>query len=262
MISFTLDQLYAWIGQFLWPFARISALIGASPLFSESGIPTMVKIGLAFMLSVIIAPTLGPMPAIPLNSYEALWLLGQQLLIGLSMGLVMRIVFASVQTAGEFIGLQMGLSFASLFDPLTGANTAVVSRLINILAMLIFLAFDGHLMMLSALVRSFEALPIAVSTLDANGWGVLTQLGNTIFSSGLLLALPVICALLTMNLAMGILNRAAPQLTVFAVGFPISLMVGLTLLAVVLPRSSSFFESQFQQALETIGSLVQRLAGH
>jgi flagellar biosynthetic protein FliR len=261
MISFTLDQLNTWIGQFLWPFVRVAALLGASPLFSESGIPTLVKIGLAFTLTVLISPGLGPMPAVPLNSYDALWLVGQQLLIGLAMGTVMRLVFAAVQTAGEFIGLQMGLSFASLFDPITGANTAVVARLINIMAMLIFLVLDGHLLLLAALVRSFEILPVAVGPLDASGWIVVARWGGTVFSTGLLLALPLICALLTMNIALGILNRAAPQLTVFSVGFPISLLVGLTLLAVVLPHSGTFFESQFQQALETIGTLLNRLAG-
>lgn len=261
MISFTLDQLNGWIGQFLWPFVRVLALIGASPLFSESSIPTTVKIGLGFMLTVAIAPGLGPMPAVPLNSYDALWIVLQQVLIGMSMGLVMRIVFAAVQTAGEFVGLQMSLSFASFFDPSVGANTAVLSRLFNIIAMLVFLTLDGHLLMLAALTRSFEVLPISTTGLDPNGWGVLIEWGGSIFTAGLLLALPLICAQLTLNLALGILNRASPQLTVFAIGFPIHLIGGLILLAVVLPHAGPFFEDQFQAALRTIGDLIVRLAG-
>ncbi|BDC28692.1 Flagellar biosynthetic protein fliR [Bordetella parapertussis] len=211
MIAFTMEQLNGWLAQFLWPFVRILALVGAAPLFSESTIPTRVKIGLAFMLTIAVAPAIGPMPAVPPSSYAGLFLLGQQVLIGIALGLSMRVVFAAVQTAGEFVGLQMGLSFASFFDPATGANTAVLSRLFNIVAMLVFLALDGHLLVLGALVRSFDTLPVAVGVLDRNGWGILAEWGTTIFVSGLLLALPLICALLTINLAMGILNRAAPR---------------------------------------------------
>jgi len=261
MVTFTFEQLTGWLGQFLWPLVRVLALLGASPLFSESSIPVTVKIGVGVMLTLAIAPALGPMPAVPLTSYDALLLLVQQLLIGLSMGMVMRFVFAAVQTAGEFVGLQMGLSFASLFDPSIGANTAVLSRLLNIFAMLIFLALDGHLLLLAALVRSFQTLPVAVGTLDINGWGVLLQWASAIFNYGLLLALPLICALLTMNLAMGILNRSAPQLTVFAVGFPISLIVGLVLLSVVLPQSGPFFEHIYQRGLQTMSEMVDALAG-
>ncbi|MBV7486329.1 flagellar biosynthetic protein FliR [Bordetella sp. BOR01] len=261
MIAFTQQQLDAWLLQFLWPFVRILALVGSAPLFSESTIPIRVKVGLAFVLTVAVVPGLEPPPPIPPGSYAGLWLLGQQVLIGVAMGFTMRIVFAAVQTAGEFVGLQMGLSFASFFDPGTGANTAVLSRLFNIVAMLVFLALDGHLLVLAALVRSFDTLPLALIALDRNGWGILAQWGQTIFVSGLLLALPLICALLTINLAMGILNRAAPQLSVFAVGFPVSLITGLLLLAVVLPQAAPFLEGLLRDGLRTVSEVVAGLAG-
>jgi len=262
MVSFTLDQLSSWFGHFCWPFVRILALVGASPLFSESGIPTTAKIGLAFMLTVALAPALGPMPEVPMNSYGALWILVQQLAIGLSMGFVMRVVFAAVQTAGEFVGLQMSLSFASFFDPSVGANTAVLSRLFNLVAMLVFLTLDGHLLMLAALMRSFEVLPVGLHGLDPGGWGKLGDWGSTIFTTGLLLALPLICSQLSINLAFGVLNRASPQLTVFAIGFPIHLIGGLILLAVVLPHAGPFFEDQFQAGLQAMSDLLMRFAGH
>ncbi|MBO1111093.1 flagellar biosynthetic protein FliR [Bordetella petrii] len=261
MITFTQQQLDAWLLQFLWPFVRMLALVGSAPLFSESTIPIRVKVGLAFVLTMAVAPGLGPPPAIPPGSYAGLWLLGQQVLIGTAIGFTMRIVFAAVQTAGEFVGLQMGLSFASFFDPATGANTAVLSRLFNIVAMLVFLALDGHLLVLAALVRSFDVLPLTELTLDRNGWGILVQWGQTIFVSGLLLALPLICALLTINLAMGILNRAAPQLSVFAVGFPVSLITGLLLLAVVLPHAAPFLEHLLRDGLQTVSDVIGGLAG-
>lgn len=261
MISVTLDQLYAWINAFIWPFIRIAAMVGTAPLLSESSIPARVKVGLSVMLALIVMPTLEPMPTLATASWTALWIMGQQILIGIALGLTMRIIFAAVQTAGEFIGLQMGLSFASFFDPATGSNTAVLARLLNTITLLVFIAMNGHLLMIGGLVRTFEVLPIAGATLDVNGWGVLLEWSEEIVVSGLLLALPVMIVLLTINLSLGILNRTAQQLSVFAVGFPISLTVGLTILAVVLPQISPFLERLFQQGYDTMGSLVGALAG-
>jgi len=261
MISFTQEQLNSWLGQFLWPFVRLLALMGTAPLFSESTIPALVKVGLAALLTVAISASLPPMPAVAPSSYAGLWLLAQQVLIGVTLGLSMRMVFAAVQTAGEFVGLQMGLSFASLFDPATGANTAVLSRLFNIVAMLVFLALDGHLLLLAALIRTFQTLPVAVIQLNSNGLEVYTKWGETVFVSGLIMALPLIASLLTINLAMGILNRASPQLSVFSVGFPISLSVGLAIITVVLPNTRPFLENLFQIGFETMSKAVDGLAG-
>lgn len=261
MFQFTDAQLNFWLSQFVWPFIRILAVIGASPFFSESSVPFKVKIGLSFAITVALAPTLGPFPTIPPGSWEGLMVLVQQVMIGLAMALVIRIVFAAVQTAGEYIGLQMGLSFASFFDPGTGANTAVLARFLNVMALLVFMALDGHLLMLAGLVKSFELLPIEVMSLDRNGWGILTEWGATVFVSGLLFSLPLVCALLTINLAMGILNRAAQQLTVFAVGFPIMLTVGLILLTVSLPHSLPFLENLFERGFLTMSDVLNGLAG-
>ena len=261
MLSVTDAQLTAWLGQFLWPFVRVLALIATSPLFGESTIPRQAKIGLAFALTAAVAPTLPAPPVIPLSSFTGLLVLVQQLLVGVAMGFTMRLAFAAAQTAGEFVGLQMGLSFATFFDPGMGANTAVISRLFNILAVLVFLAVDGHLLVLGGLVMSFDTLPVAPLSLDRNGWGVIVEGGAHVFASGLLLALPMIAALLTINLALGILNRAAPQLSVFSVGFPISLTVGVVLLAVVLPNTLPFMETLFRQGLDMMSRVVQAFAG-
>lgn len=261
MISVDIDQLYAWMNAFLWPFFRILALLGTAPLLGESSIPKRVKIGFAAIVTVAIAPTLGPMPDVPTASFAGIWLAVQQVLIGMALGLTMRIVFAAVQTAGEFIGLQMGLSFASFFDPATGANTAVLSRFMNVMAMLVFLALNGHLLMLGGFIRTFDILPIQIGALDPNGWGVLFEWSSQVMVSGMLLALPLIIVLLTINLALGILNRTAQQLSIFAVGFPISLMVGLTLLAVVLPQTTPFLARLFDAGYATMSRLAQALAG-
>lgn len=260
MISVDIDQLYTWINAFIWPFFRILSLLGTAPVLGESSIPIKVKIGFSAMIAIAVAPSLPPLPPVAPASFAGLWIALQQVLIGMALGLTMRIVFAAVQTAGEFIGLQMGLSFASFFDPASGANTAVLSRIMNLVAMLVFLALNGHLLMLAGLIRTFEVLPIRSGTLNPNGWGVLFEWSAQLMLAGMLLALPLIIVLLTINLALGILNRTAQQLSIFAVGFPISLMTGLLLLVIVLPQTTPFFARLFQSGYEAMGRLAQALA--
>lgn len=260
MVAFTAEQLYGWINAFVWPFVRMLALIATAPVFGESSTPRRAKIGLAALLAVAVSPALPPLPQVPPASFDGLFITMQQVWVGLALGYAMRIAFAAVQMAGEFIGLQMGLSFASFFDPATGVNTAVLSRLLNIVAMLLFLALDGHLVLLSILVRSFEVVPISTAPLAGAGWGMLLEWTAQLMVMGLLLALPLIIALLTINLSMGILNRTAPQLSVFAVGFPLSLTVGIVLLTVILPEITPFMERLFVQAYEAMGRILTGLS--
>ncbi len=260
MISFTLDQLYGWVNAFLWPFVRLLALFSVAPLFGESSVPTLPKIGLAAIVAVVVAPTLPAFPAVATSSYEGLWIVMQQVFIGVSLGFVMRVCFAAVQTAGDFVGLQMGLSLATLYDPSTHANTEVLARLFNILAMLVFLVFNGHLLVLDVLIRSFTILPIGQATLNPAAWMGIAELGEKIFSAGLLLALPLIAALLTLNLSLGILNRAAPALSAFSVGFPIMLLTGVVLLTVVLPHTPSYLNEFYEQSLAAMARIADTLA--
>lgn len=259
VFSVTSDQLSAWLVMFLWPFVRMLALISTAPVFGESRVPRHVKVGLAALLAIVIAPTLAPMPAVPVVSLPGVWIITQQVLIGVAMGFSMRLVFTAVQAAGEYIGLQMGLSFASFFDPTSGGQTMVLARLLNMLAMLIFLAFDMHLMVITMLVESFQVLPIANAPLAANGWMLLVLSAGRIFSTGLMLALPLITVLLTINLAMGILNRASPQLSIFAVGFPVTLLIGIAMLRLLIPHLGPFLELQFAAGLASMLQALQAL---
>lgn len=261
MLTLELDQLYQWINAFLWPLFRVMGLMMTAPILGDASIPVRIKVAFAVVISLAMAPLVGPMPDIPPGSWTGLWIAFQQTLIGIAMGLVMRIVFAAVTTAGEFIGLQMGLSFASFFDPATGANTTVLSRFMNNMSVLLLLAVNGHLLMLAGLLRTFEILPVRAGTLERDGWGVLLEWSGQIMASGMLLALPLIIILLTISLALGILNRTAQQLSVFAVGFPMSLMAGLVLLMIVLPQAMPFVLQLFEEAYNTMGRMVQVLAG-
>lgn len=259
MVEFSYQDLVTWLNTFIWPFFRLLGLFMTAPLFSESGIPARVKVGLAAMLSFIIGPLITLPDFSQTNAYQILFLILMQTLIGVLMGLTMRVVFAAIQTAGEFIGLQMGLSFASFFDPATGANTAVLARFLNVVAMLLFISVDGHLFLLDIFYYSFEALPVQLRPLSSLGLGVFIEWTSHIWFSGLLLALPLIIVLLTINLAFGILNRTAQQLTVFAVGFPITLSVGFILLVLVIPHTAPFLTDLFQKGFQVMQEVLWSL---
>jgi flagellar biosynthetic protein FliR len=160
MISFTSAELNAWIAAFFFPLARILALLAAAPPFNNAGLTTRVRLVLGLALVMAIAPALPAMPAIEPASGLGLLILAQQMIIGFAMGFVLRLVFSAIDLAGMMISTQMGLGFATAYDPQTAAQTPVVSELLGMLALLVFLSIDGHLMVLATLVKSFTLLPV------------------------------------------------------------------------------------------------------
>lgn len=261
MLSLTSTQLETWLGLFVWPFARFLALITTAPVLSERAVPARVKVGLAALLSVLVAPTLGPLPAINVGSGPGLWLLGEQMLIGASMGLTMRVVFAAVESAGEFAGLQMGLSFAQLIAPGSDGSTLALARFLQIIATLVFLSVDGHLRLIATLAATFQTMPIAAARpgllVDGAHWHLLADWGTLVFWAGLMLSLPVVAALLIANLALGILNRAAPQIGIYQVGFAITLITGFLVIDLVLPNATPFLMHLFELGQDTLERIQQ-----
>jgi flagellar biosynthesis protein FliR len=225
VISFTSAQLDAWLVAFLWPFIRILGLIAAAPVIGSPQFPARGKVALAALVSIVITPALPPLPKIEPSSWYGLFLLAHELAIGLALGFLMRLVFTAVELAAELIGLQMGLGFAQFYDTQSAASMPVLGRFFGLAATLTFLAIDGHLLLFGVLAESFTTLPVGGG---ASGvfWQTLASKGGYLLFAALSLALPVIAALLITNVALGILSRAAPQLNIFAVGFPITLLVG------------------------------------
>lgn len=260
MVEVTFAQLHGWLVAFFWPFARITALMLSAPLWGHSSVPRQAKIAAAGAVAVVIAPVLPAMPDIPLFSWAGLGTLIEQLLIGAAIGLTVRIIVSVVQASGDFIGLQMGLAFATFFDPASGTNMVVLSRVLYMITLLMFLAFNGHLMVLEILVASFEILPVGIDRFNPDAFILLARYGSTIYTVGMLLALPLVASLLIINLALGILNRAAPQLTVFNIGFPTSLTVGLVLLMVLMTEIGSFLERHFVNGLGFLQGLLETMA--
>ncbi len=235
MISFTEAQIMAWVAPIFWPFLRVLAVFASAPIFSSRSVPMRTKIGLAFVIAVCIQPALPEPPMISLTSSEALGAIVQQLSIGLAIGLAVRIVFAAVEMAGEIIGLQMGLNFAGFFDPTTNSQASTVGRFFGNTAMLLFVVLNGHLLLIQAVAASFQTFPVGDAMLDSVRTMRLHELGGLIFYYGLWIALPMIGMLLFVNVVMGIVSRIAPQMNVFAIGFPLTLSVGLLGIAFTLP---------------------------
>lgn len=256
MFTVTYAQLNAWLTAFLWPFTRIAALIAAAPVFGHMALPARVKIGLAAFITLIVAPTLPAMPQATVFSASGVWIMVMQFLIGAALGITMQLVFASVEMAGTLVGLQMGLGFATFFDPSSNASAQIIASFLNMIAVLAFLAFNGHLQMIAALIESFQSVPIAAAMYGPPGMRTLVEWGGAIFTAGLLLSLPVVIALLVANLSLGILNRAAPQIGVFQIGFSVTLMVGMLLLMLMLPNMIPFFARLIETGVDEMGRVA------
>ncbi len=235
MLNFSSEQLNAWIVALLWPAARILSIITVTPLFGHRGVPVQVKLGLGLMLAIAIAPGLPPLPAVAPFSYEGILLLIQQVLIGLAIGFIMRLVFAGIELAGEVAALTMGLSFASFFDPNTSTSASVLSQWFGWLALTVFISANLHLAVVAVMADSFHILPISAAPVGTGPFKLAASYGSHIFSIGVQLSLPIVAALLITNLALGILTKAAPQLNIFAIGFPVTLGIGFLVVATVLP---------------------------
>lgn len=250
MLTVTSAQLIAWLTAFVWPMFRIAALIASAPVLGNPGFPRSAKMALIVAITLVVAPVLEPMPEVDPGSAAGFLILSQQIVIGLAMGLAMRVVFVAVEMAGSLIGLQMGLGFATFFDPVNSAQVPVVAQFLGVLFSLIFLALNGHLFMIEALAESFRLFPISAQPVSALGWKIVVDWGGEIFRTGLLLALPMIAALLIANISIGVMTRAAPQLNIFAVGFPITLAAGFMVLFVTLPYMAPIFEHMMRDGLE------------
>lgn len=230
MVAFSQLQLDTWLSGVLLPFLRILALFSAAPILSHRSVPMRARVGLSFAIAVVVAPFAGVPAGLPLASMTGLGLVIQQVLIGLALGFAARMLFAVFELAGELIGLQMGFSFAGFFDPHGGSESAVGSWL-HTLALLLFVAMDGHLLLIDTLVGTFRTLPIA-----EDPWGALSRLrldllAGEVFRLALVIALPATMLMLFVNLVLGFTSRVAPQLNIFAVGFPVTLLAGLLALA-------------------------------
>lgn len=234
-MHFTGAEIVAWVGAFVWPFFRIAALVGAAPLFGAGMVPMRIRVAVALALTLVIAPTIASPPQVELFSSEALLIVAQQVLIGLTMGFALQLVFAAFVLGGQLISFTMGLGLASVMDPVSGVTVPTLSQFYTLTVTLLFLAFNGHLVLIEVLADSFRTMPIAAQGLNGDGLWVLLLWAGHVFSGALLIALPAVAALLLANIGFGVLTRTAPQLNIFAVGFLVFILLGLVVVYLTVP---------------------------
>ena len=261
MLSISSAQLDYWLALFVYPMSRILGMVLATPVFNHAAIPAQVRLIVGLAISLGLAPALPPMPAISVGSWASLGILAEQALIGIMMGFSIGIAFAAIDVAGDLIGLQMGLSFAVFYDPTSAGQTPVVTEFLAMIAGLIFLAMNGHLLAISALAESFVLLPVSTTPFAAKGIAALLASAAMIFSSGLLLALPIIAALMIANIALGVLSRVAPTLNLLAIGFPITIVAGFSVLALSLPLMGNAFQVLYERGFSTLGVVLRAGGG-
>lgn len=245
----------AWVTPIFWPFVRILAVFTAAPIFSARAFPVRARVALAFLVALSAQATLPPAPVIGFNDPRALGVLMQQIGVGLSIGFVVRLVFSAVELAGEVVGFQMGLNFAAFFNPTMNSQSSAVAQFFAQIAALLFVVMNGHLMLLMAVTRSFEAFPLEQNFLQTLSQMSIYRLGKDLFASGLWIALPMIGVLMFTNLALGVISRVAPQMNIFAIGFPITLVVGLVGIAFTLPMMDQPFVALMGRMLEMFGGI-------
>lgn len=253
MISFSETQLMQWLLPLLWPFLRTLALLGTAPVLSMRTIPARVKVGLALLVSLSAQASLPAMPIVALDSAAGLAMVAQQVLVGVTLGFSARVVFAALEFAGELIGLQMGLNFAGFFDPASGSQGTATARFFGTIGTLLFVVSNGHLLLMLAVVRSFEAFPVSASIFEVVRVLQPQVWGAEIFRLGLWLALPVVAMLLFLNLVLGVISRVAQQIQIFSVGFALTVSVGLIGMLLTLPM----LQTPFQAALERMLGMFQ-----
>lgn len=236
---------------------RISAMFVSVPLFSIHAVPARVRLILSVAITTVVVPLLPPLPTVEMFSYTGFMMAITQVMIGLTSGFILQVVFNAVVFAGQGVALSMGLGFSTMVDPQSGQQVPTVAQFYTITTTLIFLSLGGHLLVIQMLLDSFKSLPIGVEGIDKAGiWSIIAW-GGRLFAGGLLLTMPIIASLLLVNIIFGVAARAAPQLQIFSVGFPVTLMLGMLLIWKTLPDVLDQFSGMLTDAYDLIGQLLR-----
>ena len=244
------------LSQVIWPIGRLSGFILTVPIFSSSLVPTRIKVFFLFTLTWICAPFVPEQLSFVHFNGHYIGYMMQELLFGLLMGFVLQLVFQVFVLVGQIISMQAGLGFAVMVDPSTKSSMPLISQLYLMLVTLIFLALNGHLALLELLIKSFEVMPVGQVSVDSSlVWKVITFSG-WMFKQAVLISIPAILTLLIVTLSFGVTARVAPQLNVFSLGFPISILVGILVIKIGLSPVGAQIASCIEQGLVVVKGMV------
>ncbi len=246
-----------WVGRFFWPFLRIGAFFLSLPVFNSRSLPMRVRVILAVSVTIMMMPVFPSASTMDMLNLAAILVAVREIVIGLAIGFILQMAFAALVFAGQNIAYSMGLGFAAMLDPQLGVQVPIISQVYLLFATLFFFGLDGHLVMIEILASSFHALPPGLDGIGREDVWNIVRWSSSVFSGGVLLSLPIVISLLFVNMALGIATRAAPQLNIFSVGFPITLLLGLSLIWLTLPIILHRFAETLPAAYEMILKLLQ-----
>lgn len=256
-MNFTEGQITASVASFIWPLMRISAMFVSVPLFSLRAVPARVRLILSLAITLVVMPVLPAYPMVEMFSYQGFLVTISQVMIGITSGFIVQLVFSALLFAGQGVALSMGLGFASMVDPQNGQQVPVIAQFYVMTSTLVFLSLDGHLLLIKMLVDSFTSLPIGIAGITkANIWTIIIW-STHMFAGGLLLTMPIIVSLLLVNISLGVATRAAPQLNIFSVGFPVTLMLGMLLVWLTLPDFLEQFTGILTESYDLVGQILK-----
>lgn len=257
MLEITDTQISMFVQQYFLPFTRIGALLMTMPVIGTRIVPARVRIMVALFLTLLVVPLLPPLSVPASLSVGTFVLISHELLLGIAIGFGFQVVFQVFVLAGQFMAMKMGLGFASMNDPANGVQTTVLSQFFLMLVTLMFVSVNGHLVLIELLLQSFQTLPPTHFQFSGVQAIEIANLGGWLFASALLISLPVLTSLLVINIAFGIMSRAAPQLNIFAVGFPFTLICGMFLVWLGLGTFNLHFEAVMADGFAFVHDLLQ-----
>lgn len=257
VLTFNEADVAAFILSCVLPAFRVLGMFLVAPVLSNSALPIRYRITLGFAIAAAAAP-------VPINTgfdvasvytWTGASLAISETIMGMLMGAVVRISIACIEASGEIIGNQMGLQFAASYEPSMGAQQIVTTRLLTWMATGFFVAINGPGIVIATVTKSFYAIPIGSASIHSGMVAKLIPLGGQVFSFGMLLALPILVPLICVNLVMGVLSKAAPQLNLFSVGFQVTLIVGLAALFFYGNVLALGFENLFLRSFELMAEI-------
>jgi flagellar biosynthetic protein FliR len=249
-MEFTESIINQYMADFLLPLSRISALMMAMIGLGSKTIPTRIKLFLSIAITIAVIPAIPPTRVDNLLSLQTALLVAEQTLIGVMIGFITLMVLNTFTLAGQIIAMQTGLGFASLVDPASGTSVPAVGQFFLILSTLLFWSMDGHLAFLNFVVISFDTIPIPSQEFESVKFKEIAEWASWMFATALSLAIAPLTAMLLINFAFGIMTRAAPQLNIFAIGFPVTMCAGLLIMWLTMGNFFMHFEAQWQRALD------------
>ncbi|AFO48167.1 MULTISPECIES: flagellar biosynthetic protein FliR [Pseudomonas] len=256
MLELTDAQIGTWVATFMLPLFRVVAMMMVMPILGTRMLPSRVRLYAAVAITVVIVPGLPPLPEFDPLSVQGLLLCAEQIIVGTLFGLSLQLLFQVFVLAGQIVAIQMGMAFASMVDPANGVNVAVISQFMSMLVSVLFLLMNGHLVMFEVLTESFTTLPVGNALMINHFWEIAGRL-SWVFGAGLLLILPAIAALLVVNVAFGVMTRAAPQLNIFSIGFPLTLVMGMLIFWIGLADILSHYQALASEALQWLRELAR-----